>query len=416
MSLRTLQRALLLVIASMTVAGAARAQTPTAEGTKIINTASATYTDGGTGSYSASTADTVTVGFKASITVVDTATKVPASPSTGNTYSWTLTNNGNGVDTVSFAVVVPAGITVTQYRIGASTYADLPSFQAAIAQYQLAANGTAGNSVTIGITYTVAASLGGTTKIVTIDGTSKRDATAKSGSSLTIKPASVAVTPDNSAIDRAPGSYSATYTITNNAPVAITYTLSAGATGSVATAGAITGTGVSGGAITIAAGGNADVDVAYTVSNSSTLNPNDKSTLSLTATSTGAGIPSINDGGSYVVNLLRPKLAMLKEAYKVDQTTKILSGGAVAPGDTIWYKISVNNGGNTSASAVKVDDAFPAQLTFTLANIAADVVADDTTLPVVWDFSTSTAAKVTGTLSSLGSGATRFFWIRTVVK
>lgn len=424
MSSRILQRTLLLLAATVAFAGTARAQAPTAEDVDIVNTASVTYTDGGTGSYSASGSVTVKVGFKAAITVTADETQIPASPSTANSYTFTVSNDGNGVDTVSVAFTPGAGITITQYSFGGNDYATFAAFDAAIKAYQLARNGVAGNTVDITIEYSVATALGGATRTIVATATSIRSSdpaytmpVASDDVTLTITPASVAVTPDADPISRAPGSYSATYTIVNNAPTAITYALTTGATGVGTTSGAISGTGVSTVLgvvqITIAAGASADVDVAYTVSNSSTIDPGDQGTLTLTASSTGT--PSISNSGSYVVTVLRPRIVVTKEAYMADGVTLIDNTMTVKPGDVIRYRITVQNTGNTGASAVEVTDIIPSQVTwdFSLMEDATtpSVIVDAPPMAPAWDLSDSVAGTVIGKLSGLGDGESRTFTI-----
>ena len=76
----------------------------TAEGTVITNTATATYTDANGNAYTAvSGAVSVTVGFQGSLDISSPAAASPASPSVGNTATWTITNNGNGSDQVTIA-------------------------------------------------------------------------------------------------------------------------------------------------------------------------------------------------------------------------------------------------------------------------------------------------------------------------
>jgi hypothetical protein len=75
----------------------------TAEGTVIVNTATVTYTDANTNTYSSVNDNvSVTVGFSAGIDVVAAqATATPASPSTLNTLVFNVNNIGNGIDSVT---------------------------------------------------------------------------------------------------------------------------------------------------------------------------------------------------------------------------------------------------------------------------------------------------------------------------
>jgi uncharacterized repeat protein (TIGR01451 family) len=432
MSSRILQRALLLLAVTAAFAASAQAQAPTAEDVDITNTASVTYNDGGTGSYTASGSVTVKVGFKAAVTVGTDETQIPASPSTANSYTFTVTNGGNGVDTVSVGFVPSTGITITQYSFGGNDYTTFAAFDAAIKLQQLDRNGgTGSNTVDITIEYSVATALGGDTLTIVATATSVRSSdpaytmpVATGDVTLTITPAAVAVTPDGDPLSRAPGSYSETFQVFNNAPSSITYILSAGASGDGTSSGAISGTGVSTVSgtqqVTIAAGATASIDVAYTVSNSSTVSPGDVGTLTLTASSTGTGTPSISDSGSVVVTVLRPLIVVTKEAYMADDVTLIDSTMTVKPGDVIRYRITVANTGNTGAQDVDVTDVIPTQVTWDYSMMSdatnPTVIADAPAMKPAWDLSSSVAGTVIGKLIALADGDSRTITIIVTVK
>ena len=108
------------------VAVPAMAQTPTAENTVITNTASVSYTDANGNTYTPATASVaVTVGFQAGVDVTVNAAVSPLSPSAGNELPFTINNIGNGTDQFSVSTSAQAGLTITGYKIGVTTYATL---------------------------------------------------------------------------------------------------------------------------------------------------------------------------------------------------------------------------------------------------------------------------------------------------
>jgi len=112
----------------------ALAQTPTPEGTTITNTATATWSDANGNTYTPATASvSVTVGFAAGVDVVSPATATPLSPSTANEQAFVINNGGNGVDSVSVSTTAGAGVTITGYKIGSTTYATLADLNTALA-------------------------------------------------------------------------------------------------------------------------------------------------------------------------------------------------------------------------------------------------------------------------------------------
>ena len=120
-----------LALAGLTVAiAAAPAAGQTPEGTVITNMAIVSWTDANSNSYAPDSASvSVTVGFQAGIDVIAAAATVtPASPSTADTLSFDIANIGNGTDSVTVSESISVGgiITVTGYRLGATTFATLP--------------------------------------------------------------------------------------------------------------------------------------------------------------------------------------------------------------------------------------------------------------------------------------------------
>lgn len=395
----------------------ARAQTgPTPENTVITNQATASYTDANGNTYTDVTASVnVTVGFLAGPDVSSPASVTPQSPSTGNELAYTITNGGNGTDQFSVVATAEAGATITGFKLGATTYETLLQLNAALA----ATNVTQGSSVTVTVVYTVAPGQGGNTIPVELTATSIRDNTKTDASSTDVEPpvsAAVGVTPDGATVSRLPSNgtqYTATFTVQNPGNASDTYSLSAlsGNTG-VVTIDGISGSGVSGGQVTIAAGGSATVSVTYTVED---VAAGSTSAISFTATSGNDAAKS--DAGSLTVTVIRAALSMTKEAYKEDQTTVVdpaaadLADRTVLPGETFYYLITVTNTGGAAASDVEVTDVIPAQLrTGFTAAAASDNVGD---FSYVYDPATFTlTATLNGTLAASGSAS---FWIQVTV-
>ena len=155
----------------------ARAQA-TPEGTVITNTATASFTDANSNTYTNVTASAaVTVGFLAGPNPsTASATGTPAAGSTGNTVTFTLTNSGNGTDNFQVSENGHAGLTITNYSYNGTSYASLAALNTALA---LAGNALAQNAAgTLILTYSIAAGTGGTSIPLIITQTSVRTNTA----------------------------------------------------------------------------------------------------------------------------------------------------------------------------------------------------------------------------------------------
>ncbi|HEX8358929.1 MAG TPA: hypothetical protein VF613_02350 [Longimicrobium sp.] len=396
-------------------AAPAQAQSPTPEGTTITNTATATWTDANGNTYTPATASvSVTVGYKAAPDVVSATSVTPSSPSTGNELPFTITNGGNGVDSLTVSTTAASGVSITGYKIGSTTYANLAALNLALAGTAVAANGT----ITVTVVYTVAPGQGGQTIPVSLTATSRRTpaATGASDSSTTnVIPAvaaSVVVTPDAAAVSRLPSgtgptTYTETFTVQNTGNRSDTFSLSAGSsTGAVVSIVSVDGTAGTTGSITLAPGASGTVTVTYTVSNSAAAGAT--STIGLTATS-GNGA-SQSDSGSRVVTVIRAAISMSKQAYLDNQTTELVAADRVLPGQYIQYKITVTNTGGAAATLTGtgygITDPLPSQVTYV--STSGDAAG--------WTISESSgtvSATLTGTLAP---AASRFFWIRVQIK
>jgi uncharacterized repeat protein (TIGR01451 family) len=392
------------LLAPLALAG--RAQAQTAEGTVITNTATASYTDANGNTYSNVTATaSVTVGFLPGIDAASPATVTPASPSTGNTLAFTITNTGNGTDSANVAFSVPSGVTVTGYTLGGTAYTTLAELNAALSGTPV----TQGSTVTVTVTYTVAPGKGGSTMPLTMTAHSLRTPATQDPTTTNINPpvsAAVSVTPDAGTASRLPSNgtqYSETFIVTNNGNASDSFTLAGGTSGATLTIVSVNGTAGTGSSVTIAAGASANVTVVYTVANNATAGTT--APLGLTATSTNNA--AISDPGSYTITVVKAQLAMTKVVYKDDQTTTINNTtDRVLPGQYIQYKVSVTNSGTAAAQTISISDPLPGEVTYQSAS--GDAAG--------WTISTSSGT-VTATLSgTLAPSATRFFWIRVQVK
>ena len=393
-----------LLLAPLAVSPAL-AQTPTPEGTTITNTATASWSDANGNTYTPATASvSVTVGFAAGIDVVSPAAATPLSPSTANEQPYTITNGGNGLDSISISTSAGAGATITGYKIGSTTYATLADLNVALAGTPI----SAGGSVTVTVVYTVAAGQSGQSIPLSLTATSRRTTGTSDTSTTTLSPiaiAGISVTPDAGTVSRLPSNgtqYTATYTLTNPGGVGGTFNLAAStANGAVLTIVSVNGTAGASGSIAVGAGGTQTVDVVYTIATGAAAG----STAGLTLAATSSTDPGTTDSGSYTVTVIGASVSMTKEAFRDNQTTAIVAADRVLPGEYIQYRITVTNTGASSASNVSVSDPLPAQVTYQSAS--GDAAG--------WTIGESSGT-VTAGLASLAPAASRFFWIRVRVK
>jgi uncharacterized repeat protein (TIGR01451 family) len=351
----------LAALALVAVAGRALAQTP--EGTVITNTATATYTDANNNAYSAvSGSVSVTVGFKAGVTVTaNTPSPGSASPSTADTMTFTVANSGNGTDsmTISENISVAGVITVTGYRLGATTYGTLAALNTALASTGIAH----GASITLKIVYNVASGQGGVTTVYTLNANSRRTPATSGSAFSTITPATtyaVATTPDGSQnVQQLPGNgYSFTFTVQNLGNGNDNFDVIATSPGSpVITIVSVNGVAGDSTRITLAPTVSQTIAVVYNVAN---VAGGSKDTLVLRGRSVGQ--PATFDDGFMDLTVIKPNLTLAKAAYLDDGVTPV--SGGVVPGQIIRYRFTVTNNGGTSASSVQVADALPAQVTY----------------------------------------------------
>ena len=385
----------------------------TAENTIITNTATVSFSDANSNSYS--TVDgvaVVTVGFAAGVLVAaDQPTAAPLVNSTLNTMDFNVTNMGNGVDTMSVAENISDGtvLTVTQFTFNSLTYGNIAALNVALALYEF----VAGSTMTIEVQYSIADDTGGEPSTYTLTATSKRDVGVNDSfddDNTVVTPAltgSVVTLPDGAqTLSHLPNSgtvttYTFTFTVDNNQTGQDDFDLLVTKTGS----GAITIVSVNAFAgdstrVTLAAmSGPTNFDVIYSVAGSA----GTVDTLFLEARSVAA--PATTNSGFADMTIIEADLSITKVAYESTRTTPI-GASLVLPDDFIEYLVTVTNGGTAQAASVVVTDDLPATLTYI--SRLNDVGT--------WDV-TGTLNDRTFTLNpgTLNAGASVSFWIRAQV-
>lgn len=353
---------LLLAVTALTlIAGPAAAQTP--EGTVITNTATVTYTDVNSNAYApVSGSVSVTVGFTAGVSVTaNTPTPTPASPSAGNQLTFTVTNAGNGTDSVTISqnISVAGVITVTGYAIGVTPYANLAALNLALSGTAVAQAGT----VQIKVNYDVATGKGGVNTVYTLTAASRRTPAATANGQSSITPAqsyAVATTPDGAQnLLRLPGTnYSFTFTVQNNGNGSDQFDLLATSPGS-AVISIVSVNGVAGDStrVTLASAASQTFAVVYNVA---VVAAGSTDTLYLRARSVGQ--PATLNDGFADLTVVKPNLTLTKQAFRDDGVTAVV--GTVLPGEFLRYQVTITNSGSTGATSVQVSDALPAELTY----------------------------------------------------
>lgn len=390
------------------VASSAFAQTPTPENTVISNTATASWTDANGNTYNPVTATaSVTVGFSQGVDITGPTTGTPASPSTGNTVTFTINNIGNGTDSMTFVPTIPAGISVTGYRLNGGAVLTLAQLEVALSQLPIAQGGSA----TVQVIYDVASGRGGQTHNLVATSASRRNSAGAGTDAITdvLTPnvaAAVVVTPDAGTVSRLPSNgtqYTEQFTVQNNGNASDVISLVSSQTGGTfITIVSTNGTAGSSGTITLAAGASATVNVVYTVANNAAA----AATSNLVLTATSGNNNTISDPGQFTITVIRSAITITKVAYRDNQSTLIGGADRVLPNEYIQYKITVTNTSTVAASSVQVTDPLNAQLTY------------DSNTPDAagWSITTPGGVVTAQLTGGLAGGASRFFWVRAKVK
>jgi uncharacterized repeat protein (TIGR01451 family) len=417
MSSTAIRGARTLLLAGLAAAFAAiTAQAQTPEGTTIRNIATADYEDANGNSYT-QVADTVdiTVGFQEGIDVTpDGSAVAPASPSAGNTIAFTVENVGNGVDTVTVSEVLTDGssaITITNYNWNAGDYGTIALLNAALSLHELAM----GDTELITITYSVAADKGGETANYELTATSVRVGTESDpgdydinmGETYGVSVVELVSGVDTTTANLLPGTgQTVVFTVTNDGNGTESFDLlTSQVPGTMLSVTAMSGTGVSQGGdpdsarvTDLGAGASVDVTVTFDVAD---LAAGTVDSLFFLARSVAQ--PATLAEGAYIVTLVKPSLTISKQAWDAARSAQI--AGNVLPGETVWYRIEVTNGGTANAENVVVTDALPGEVTY--------VGLDDPDSS--WDTLGEAAGTVTGTLTTLGTGLSDLFWIQVTI-
>ncbi len=383
--------------------------TPTPEGTVIINEATVRFTDANGNSYADETASvSVTVGFQGMLDVIGQADVAPAANSNGNTLDFTLTNNGNGSDTLSVTAVTTAnGTSVVDnrtYRISATDYADLAALNAALATLEV----TPGNSVVVTVVYDVVAGSGGLDDDITLSAGSLRTGGDADTDAVNVAPplgGAISIT-DPADQQRLPDpsgaqSYSITFPVTSTLSGTDNLDLVAALDGTNAAGVSITsvdGTAGSSTTLTFTAGETRNITVVYSVADNAEGAVSD---LTLTATATSG--PTASETAQ--IEIVRPDLTITKAVF-TDAATSVAVSGDVFPGQTLYYRISVTNNGSAAASGVTVTDDLDEQLVFVgVTNVSS-----------FWDSLTESGGLITATEASIPVGTTGSFVIEVTVR
>lgn len=101
----------------------------------------------------------------------------------------------------------------------------------------------------------------------------------------------------------------------------------------------------------------------------------------------------------------RPLILVTKEAFRADLITPI-TDQRVVPGETIAYRVTVTNEGDTDATAVHLDDQLPAPVS------VGATLADGNG----WSFTTSGNAVEADLEGTLPPSMSRYFWITVQVR
>ena len=325
------------------------------------------------------------------------------------TYTLTVVNNGPQSAAGPFTVTntLAAGLTYTSGTGTGWTCSAAGQVVTCTRPGTLAKNVPLTITIVAAITNSVATSV---TNVATVanpgnDDTDLTNNTATTTSPVTVR--SVATTPDGAAVTRLPSNgttYSQTFVITNTGNASNSYTLVA----STAPAGVLTVVSVAGVAgstattAVLAAGATSSVVVVYSVATAAATGA--VATLTLTATAT-TWSPS-TDTGTLTVTVARAGITMAKQLYRDDRTTLVSGVDAVATGEYVQYRVTVTSTGGAAATTVSVTDPVPAEVTYDSATPDA----------AGWTIVTAAGTLTADLAGTLGSGTSRYFWIRVRVK
>jgi len=414
-----LQRALwtfvvpvLALLATGAFSGLQAQISPTPEGDTIQNIAQATYSDANGNSYSP-VADTVNVvvGFQGSLAVVGDADVQPPADTDDNEFNFTLTNNGNGTDTlVVNSVTTGNGSTVVEnisYKIGATPYADLTALNAALDLIGVAPGG----SVVITIVYDAVAGSGGLNDDVTLTASSQRTggntnvsdvvnvAPPLGGAITVVDPADQSQLPSGGSNPTYTMTFDVTSTLSGTDNVDLVVSLDSIANAAGLAIVSIDGTAGSSKTLSFSFNETKNIDVVFTVADNAA---GSVSGIRLVATAQTAPNPS--DRHMATVTIIKPLLTITKAVF-TDAATSVPVSGEVTPGQSLWYRVTVENTGTADAANVSVEDDLDDQLVF----------VDVTQAASFWDSLSESLSVVTATKTTFPAGASASFVIEVTV-
>lgn len=428
---------------------------PTRAGTKIVNTATATFTDANGNDYAPVTGTLeLEVAFQAGVEIEVTNKPTPKSPGTNNWIEYTITNVGNDVDYFQLSITSGNGVSVTGYSLvhpdnatANDWYTDLAAFNAMLAEAAqqrdyVGNNGRGANigtpdpntSLVVYVRYDLDADYdkdGDGLKVEVGSGTDPDTKDAVEDGDAKLDPDyvyDVVVTAQDATQSRLPTNdpqnvnqqYKAVFTVENKGSgSAFDWSVSV-TPGTNITIVDVSATGLTGGptsgALSLASGQSVNVTVTYTVAGNAAAGTTEDITLQIVSSDDA----NVSDDSKTQVKVIRPSLSIKKEAFQNKNEDPIAPGGVI-PGATIWYKITVENSSDNSAEAanVEVKDVLPSALEY----VSSEADENNTgswqvTSDVVGGAVVITAKPVDGNGDprTMAPGEKAVFWIRVEVK
>lgn len=374
----------------------------TPSGTSIENIGLFEFTepDGTTGS-SQTTPVSITVSQVSALdigpsgTVAAPGQTVTGAPGSTGVLTYTVTNNGNGSDTIDLSTTVASG-TASSVTIYADTDGDgkyTPGTDQPASSVALAANESATVFVVVGVpsnaagTSTISVNLSGTTTATATPATDSNNVGAVTATSTV----SFTLADDHTTSVNPGGSVTLTHTLANTGNVPLdgaalvasstlggTTSASQSVTYTVTTSSGGTGTGSSLDAALAAAGsipigGTATISAVYVTSTSAADASTYTNTISIYSEQTGANltnnVPStapVSDVDSFTVARGVASVSKVGDGCGTDPTcaSPVAGTTTIKPGEYIRYTVTVNNTGSGTLAFPTLRDYVPANTSF----------------------------------------------------
>lgn len=452
--LRAMLTALALAVMPVASAWGQDHGTPTRAGTSIENKAKALYSDTNNNVYSDSASISFTVARINGVEIAGPAANpTPESPSTENVIEYILKNTGNHVDRFQLNVTPGAGITVTGYSTNPNGpwEPNLLDFNTALGLIDVDYEGNNGGALgkVIGdpndptlkvyLQYSLDADFDPDEKLV-VEVLSKEEPGKKDDEETTFDPVykrEITVTAQGGPQTHLPSGnpagpaplveYTAIFNVENKgsgkdfdwevavtSPDASKFTIVSVDGGADLTGGAGGGTS---GTLELATGATMQVTVTYTIASDAAAGRLEE--IKLTVTSQADA--NVKDDATINVTVVRPTLSITKAAFADDDETALAAGG-VAPGATVWYKITVTNtmANGADAANVVITDELPDALEYISSKLADGTTnwkivgpGDPGGAPNTVKFEPVTAANDPRAMTT---GETAIFWIEVKVR